>query len=124
MKAETGHTPGPWHFSHGRSNHADSTDGVLGAVETVDGWYVCDVWADCVEEHDYEPEANARLIAAAPDLLAALKEMRDACAAAMRVIARHEGQTGEFVLELKGAGVADGFGVRANALIAKAEGKA
>ena len=67
------------------------------------------------------------------ELLAALKEMREACTAAMRVmadldLAHRLGMDAEtrqqrFVDELKMAGVKDGFGVRADQAIAKAEGR-
>ena len=70
-----------------------------------------------------EAEANARLIAAAPDLYEALKEMRNACAAAMRVIATDALAVTEWEAELRRIGVTDGFGVRANAALAKAEGQ-
>jgi hypothetical protein len=77
--------------------------------------------------------ANAHLIAAAPDLLVSLKELRDAMAAAMRVIADID--AGKFVGlpddtkyqrlidECAVAGVVNGFGKRADAAIAKAEGR-
>ncbi len=77
--------------------------------------------------------ANARLIAAAPELLAACKELVVACAAAMRVVANLDalhliGASAEtrqqrLVDELHVSGVVNGFGVRANAIIAKAEGR-
>jgi hypothetical protein len=62
----TAHTPGPWH-------RADSTQ-VIGAC----GSHV----ADCAHAKDEGPTAgiacaNAALIAAAPDLLDALREMTD-----------------------------------------------
>jgi hypothetical protein len=68
------------------------------------------------------------------ELLAALKEMREACCAAMRVIAEIDIATKlgipaadyqqRFLDEAKLAGVSDGFGVRADALIRKlAEGR-
>lgn len=65
------HTPGPWFIEHDASqfeNHAAisaKTHGMLAHV----------VWK--MEDDDQTPEceANARLIAAAPDLLAALREI-------------------------------------------------
>ena len=56
----TKHTPGPWVI--GKRDH----DVVM--VDTASGTAICDVYG----ESDDRP-ANARLIAAAPDLLAALK---------------------------------------------------
>lgn len=47
-----------------------------------------------------------------------LSEMRDACAAACRVIARH-GLVGDFEAEANTAGVGEGFGVRAQEQIAR-----
>jgi hypothetical protein len=74
-----------------------------------------------------------RILAERAELLAALKETRNACAAAMRVIAEIDVATKlgvpaadyqqRFVDEAKIAGVVDGFGVRADAAIAKAEGR-
>lgn len=69
------HTPGPW-----------SVDGVwrtgglaIGATDTADGqlFQVCEVFGiDHETHHDERSHANANLIAAAPDLLAALKAVR------------------------------------------------
>ena len=56
------------------------------------------------------------------ELLAALKEMREACAAAFRVI-QHGNLSGAFIKEAEAAGVTNGFGVRAQDAIAKAEGQ-
>ena len=50
------------------------------------------------------------------NIVKSLTEMRDACGAAIRVLARHE-LADEFRDELKSAGVQDGFGVRANELL-------
>jgi hypothetical protein len=46
-------------------------------VHSRDGWVVADVWTD-VEDLVASGEANARLIAAAPDMLAALEACLDA----------------------------------------------
>ncbi len=70
----------------------------------------------------YGPDgADRPLIAAAPDLLAALKEMRQVAAAAMAVIEQC-GLVDAFVDRLALMGVLDGFGVRADSALAKAEG--
>ena len=59
------HTPGPWGLS--------KTEWASHAVLADDDVEVCFV---CAGEHDAETElANARLIAAAPDMLAALRAM-------------------------------------------------
>ena len=60
-------------------------------------------------------------------LLAALKEMRDAMAATMRVISMHDDHSriiDEMSQEFKSIGIRDGFGVRSQQAIAKAEGRA
>lgn len=49
-------------------------------------------------------------------LVVSLTEMRDACAAAMRVLAKWE-LAEEFEKELIRVGVKNGFGVRANELL-------
>lgn len=63
VTTETQPTPGPW------TNEA-------GMIVAPDGEVVCQLWSK--REEDYEnAEANGRLIAAAPDLLEALKAMDD-----------------------------------------------
>ena len=65
------------------------------------------------------------------ELLSSCRELVDATAAAMRVITYLDSVSGAdsdlriqaFVDELKACGVADGFGVRAKAAIAKAEAR-
>jgi len=73
MTTSAQHTPGPW------------------TVETTD-LYGAYLILEAAQRHEYpadddaadavaaEDDANARLIAAAPDLLAALRELVDACA--------------------------------------------
>jgi len=58
------HTPGPWYTRHGQISSETSTHGCTIAD--------CNATANGIS--DKEVEANARLIAAAPDLLAALEE--------------------------------------------------
>jgi hypothetical protein len=67
----SGHTPGPWTFiEHGYP----TTYHVHGFVEGSDRAPVCGLWMPA-EQKDIveEGRANARLIAAAPDLLEALR---------------------------------------------------
>lgn len=105
------HTPGPWTVvGLSRSICGKSFDGVAREI-------VSRVRGGSSEAAD----ANARLIAAAPDLLAACKELREGLAAAMRVAA--EGDfTDLFVEAMARAGVTNGIGARAEDAIAKAEG--
>lgn len=66
---ETKHTPGPWDF-----HIADNARTVHAAIENADGDRVADVY----ERPKGTPQrmaANASLIAAAPDLLAALRPL-------------------------------------------------
>lgn len=56
------------------------------------------------------------------ELVASLKEMRDFTAACMRVIAKAD-QGHALMAEAKAAGVEHGVGIRADALILRAEGK-
>jgi type VI protein secretion system component VasF len=69
-------TAGPWHF-HFRSKKANNI-----GVYTDLGWMVCslDVPAFAQEETISRRENDARLIAAAPDLLEALQRINEACA--------------------------------------------
>jgi hypothetical protein len=69
MKAETGHTPGPWRVE-GPDDEPYGQIGVFAAHHLV-----CELWQDDAPVRDYNEAqwANARLIAAAPELLAALR---------------------------------------------------
>lgn len=93
MKEAT-HTPGPWDYFVGNANGRG-----LIRVETAHDAPVAGVHiASAVR--GAESEANARLIAAAPDMLAALKAMvlndthtyRDCHRAALAAIAKAEGR--------------------------------
>ncbi len=62
------HTPGPWHTGTGKAEII---------VYATDGYAVADAKVYHGRHAEGEAEANARLIAAAPDLLAALKLAKD-----------------------------------------------
>ena len=127
------HTAGPWTVSVGEQNGPGV--GVYGCVYGgPDEMILCDIWADGGDEQGLASQApaNARLIAAAPDLLDACRELVVAVSAAMRVIADLDAMTTvgaaaatreqRLIVEMKISGVLDGVGVRADAAIAKAEG--
>lgn len=59
---------------------------------------------------------------AGPTLLAACKELKDALAAALRVLVKHHA-TSDFIAEMHAAGIEDGIGIRANVAIDTAEGR-
>ena len=61
------HTPGPW--------TADRTHDDVVMVDAGSGSAICDVYGD----YSGEREANAALIAAAPEMLAALRRLLKAC---------------------------------------------
>jgi hypothetical protein len=66
------HTPGPWKVFERPTEHDDiPVRSENGGVATV----YCPIGTQSVEEFDLEALANARLIAAAPKLLEALKAM-------------------------------------------------
>jgi len=79
---DTKHTPGPW-IHYGKVTLVDDTYSLFcGGVNPVRGHYIGDICSiqscdhiDGVPRED--AEANARLIAAAPDLLAALEAVED-----------------------------------------------
>ncbi len=56
------HTPGPWHYQ-------ENLDAYTHIVRDSNNGYVC----KCSQDSSRNTEDNARLIAAAPELLAALK---------------------------------------------------
>ena len=66
--------------------------------------------------------ARARLIAAAPEVLACLREMRTACSVCFNVIAS-AGLADELERGFIASGLKEGFGVRSEDAITKAEGK-
>jgi hypothetical protein len=71
------HTPGPWHIGEKRRDEIDikhANKDTPGAISLVLAKAIArQSWTD-------EGEANARLIAAAPDLLAALEQLIELCA--------------------------------------------
>lgn len=90
MSAETKWTPGPWILEM-NSVHTGS---IATVHHCTDGW--AEIWSENWIESGLGPEvmdANARLIAAAPELYAALLELRaDMCIAQdnMRDAAKHD----------------------------------
>ncbi len=62
------HTPGPWEVDL-ETGEINAQGAVLGTIYGADDFPCCD------EDIDEEYKANARLIAATPDLLAACKTM-------------------------------------------------
>ncbi len=66
---KTQHTAGPWIIQEHKDKNfgIDLTEGKKGKV-------ICNVTSHYIAEHE-EAQANARLIAAAPELLAALQDL-------------------------------------------------
>jgi len=94
-----GHTPGPWEAE------SDLSVWALGGGIKVAG--ACGTGGGLTAED----HANARLIAAAPELLTALRELRDECDAAQGPELRQCGSAWRALME------------SADAAIAKAEGR-
>lgn len=70
------HTPGPWTFDKDAEEITCEKRRGMAAIATVEtGW---------AEPFESEQQANAHLIAAAPDLLAALREARRVIATALK----------------------------------------
>lgn len=72
------HKPGPWRIAHRYEEYDDEGNslgeiGHVGRIENAKGQHICGTCDGC-NKIDI---GDARLIAAAPDLLAALKECRD-----------------------------------------------
>jgi hypothetical protein len=82
MGEKQGHTPGPWRIDvNGSEDWSVDYDGPSSTYMTICGARpqpVCFAVEPSAYGNDEEVEANARLIAAAPDLLAALISARDA----------------------------------------------
>lgn len=98
------HTPGPWIVTHdGRLIEAEYREGYVASVSFYDSQF-------CGPEDEAEAAANAFLIAAAPELLEALKAARSAWLA--------EANSGDGVNEEQEPILA-----QVDAAIAKAEGK-
>lgn len=85
---------------------------------------------------DTAPQPTEERVDHTPELLKTAKELLEACAAALRVIAEidtptrlkdllgtPESREQALMDELRIAGVGDGFGIRAKAVIAKVEGR-
>jgi len=79
--------------------------------------------AECLDRGTETPciKANAALISSAPELYQYLAEMREALAAAFRVIAQVPNLSLKLEAEFKHIGLKDGIGVRAQNALAKAE---
>jgi hypothetical protein len=72
---DTKHTPGPWVATTG--NHGEWN---INSVDDDGGWAVAVVMGGAgLEDPNGRSDENARLIAAAPDLLEALTEARKGC---------------------------------------------
>ena len=102
-------TPGPWKATPNEDNF-QRAEGVWGSIKR-DGWHLARIWSDIpslVEGASDEDmaEANARLMAAAPDLLAACKDIEG------KLVAYSRGQ-----INMR----PDDFLERVRAAIAKAE---
>lgn len=74
MKHSVKHSPGPW--VHEARNHsisiADTGDERCHHITDAEGGRVVEIWGDADRD-----EANARLIASAPDMRALLEELHD-----------------------------------------------
>jgi len=68
------HTPGPWHYQ-------EESDAYTHIVRSATNFFICQLQQDT----GGFAEANARLIAAAPDMLSALKGLLIANAMEMRL---------------------------------------
>jgi hypothetical protein len=68
-----GFTPGPWDFARGVNEYGREGGPILGTVTVGGTWHIAVLPSDL----GAESEANARLIAAAPKMYAALAEFEE-----------------------------------------------
>ena len=75
MTQPSQHTPAPWEVQPCQANHGDTT--VIVAPNELDG-VICEIWSPAWDDDvqltpdQHRDRANARLIAAAPDMFEAL----------------------------------------------------
>lgn len=108
------HTPGPWRYQ-------ERSDAYTHIVRAGENRFLCQL----AQDTSGEAEANARMIAAAPELLAALRT----CAEALAFARDRLGMCGEGDGQDRKADAPDDIGslpalIDARAAIAKAEGRA
>ena len=70
------HTPGPWHIDRTGEHHGQRPYGIRAGKRGLTRRNIVN-WGGLAAPASPETEANARLIAAAPDLLEALRLARD-----------------------------------------------
>ncbi len=76
MKTKAAHTPGPWNIAVGYDNGNGREQ--YQRIHSADNPNIVTIrWADYDPKGNDETAANARLIAAAPELLAVLQELLD-----------------------------------------------
>lgn len=107
-----GHTPGPWKAINGKHSYADGTGTSEWRVEGGENEFVLAAIIGDVADVRKHAKANARLIAAAPDLLALLEEAVDALADGIETESEYEPEHSRFARK---------FVVKARALITKAK---
>ena len=109
------HTPGPWKVETERLEESDETV-VWSLVNDLNGIFICGGPAETSgSDASAQADANARLIAAAPDLLSALKECEMIMRGARTMLAK-------FIPDVR-LEVHDAVAAQAVAAIAKATGK-
>lgn len=75
----TQHTPGPWRIEW--PDHKDAMSGVFAKVGDDPNWRVAYVMRDSNPYQQKQDDANARLIAKAPEMLTVLKRLSNECRA-------------------------------------------
>ena len=110
MSTQTKHTPGPWYIPTIRANFADKRP----LWETVRSKHTEEPICRIAQDMIHDAEANAHLIAAAPELLGCAKN------AVYWALRQHAMDTEEGKVDL---GVKPGWILSLQAAIAKAEGR-
>jgi hypothetical protein len=104
-------TPGPWRQGKHPHNVVANVEGHDEIVASIGDMPCIGGHDDLAAQRGSEMEmANARLVAAAPDLLEALRAVNEDYKAALRIIAKHEGPISSAMSDMADDAIAKALG--------------